>query len=153
MVDQWLLVPVALEMRSAQPQCPTLLVYAQLGSCRVLVHLRFVYIPTYSAAVHSPHIVLMCVSRHRLHARTWSLTRPIVHAQTRLLAVELADELFARSKAFRGLLAPRFSPFLDRTLGKSHLQISPLMAKHMISRLRSVLSGSMPQENIIMSTV
>jgi len=36
--------------------------------------------------------------------------------------VELSDELFARSKAFRGLLAPRFSPFLDRTLGMQYSQ-------------------------------
>ena len=34
--------------------------------------------------------------------------------QTRLLAVELADVLFRRSRVFRGLLAPRLAAFLVR---------------------------------------
>lgn len=36
--------------------------------------------------------------------------------QVRLLAVELADVLFQRSKVFRGLLAPELTSFLAKTV-------------------------------------
>lgn len=35
----------------------------------------------------------------------------------RLLALEVADELFTRSKHFRGLLAPRMTHFLELVVG------------------------------------
>ena len=38
-------------------------------------------------------------------------------AQVRLHALHLCDELFRRSKAFRGHLANRFTPFLELTIG------------------------------------
>ena len=37
--------------------------------------------------------------------------------QRRLLAVELADVLFQRSKVFRGLLAPSMTAFLEQAVG------------------------------------
>ncbi len=37
--------------------------------------------------------------------------------QTRLLAVELTDVLFQRSRVFRGLLAPRLTAFLVAAVG------------------------------------
>ena len=67
-------------------------------------------------AVGAPGMELRQASLPALGAVPAALTpsRPL---QSRLLALELADELFTRSKAFRGMLAPRFSAFLDRTLG------------------------------------
>jgi hypothetical protein len=56
-------------------------------------------------------------SNHLLCGSVLKPTPSTLHAQTRLLALELSDELFARSKAFRALLAPRFSAFLDATIG------------------------------------
>jgi hypothetical protein len=41
-----------------------------------------------------------------------TLMLEVLSAQTRLLAVELADVLFRRSRVFRGLLAPRLAAFL-----------------------------------------
>ncbi len=51
---------------------------------------------------------------------------PLLPVQVRLLALEVCDELFARSKHFRGLLIARFTYFLELVVGyKSENPLPP----------------------------
>ena len=60
-------------------------------------------------------------------------------AQVRLLALEVVDELFGRSKHFRGLLAARFTHFLELVVGyKGEAPLPPPPAAAVALRARAL---------------